>query len=716
MNRFRRAALLVCTLVPAAACGRFGGGAVGTYPDAPIILISIDTLRSDHLPDYGYQHGSTPAISSLVSQGVLFERAYSHIPLTLPSHLTMFTGQYPGEHGVRDNLGYRFRAGDKPYLPKFLRQAGYATGGAISAFVLRPETGVSEGFDFFAGDVELRVNESIGSSQRPCGETLDKARPWLDQRGDEKFFFFFHIYEPHTPYEPPPELAAHFVSPYDGDIAAADRCVAKLTADLQRNRTWERAIVILVSDHGEGLAEHGEPEHGILLYREDLQVPFIVKLPGEALRGRRIADPVQLVDLFPTIAALAGLPTPPGLPGGPVFALPKEPRPIVAETYYPRLHLGWNELTSVIRGNWHGIFGPDPELFDTAADPGERQSVRDAERRNFAELRDLDKTLRHPLNAPMAEDAETTAKLAALGYLGSTSVVAEGPLPDPKSHVQSLGDYNRALQAVTSQNFALGLQLAQKLTVENPRMIDAWDLLGLANSRLGRMQDALTAYKRAMELTGGTPHLAISIGSVEMDMSNLEEAERYFRLALDASPAAAHTLLAGVARLREDYQAAEREAKAALAAGGSKTGPLLLLAQVYRDQGRLEEALKLTFEAQEALGSGNPKHSGLYLVRGDILGRLERVPEAIQAFQTEIERFPWDPRAYSHLAALLVASGHADEGGNVLRALIGRNPDSPSAFAEAVKSMRVLGDPRTAAQLLALAKKRFPTDQALAKL
>ncbi len=713
--RFLRFSSCVIALLALAACGRLGGK-VGTYPDAPIILISIDTLRSDHLPDYGYQRGSTPAISSLVQQGVLFERAYSHIPLTLPSHLTMFTGEYPGIHGVRDNLGYRFKAAERPYLPRTLRDAGYATGGAISAFVLRPETGVADGFDFFAGDVELRVNESIGSSQRPCGETLDKARPWLDQRGDKKFFFFFHIYEPHTPYDPPAELAAQFASPYDGDIAAADQCVAKLTADLQRKKIWERAIVILVSDHGEGLAEHGEPEHGILLYREDLQVPFIVKLPGEALRGRRVADPVQLVDLFPTITALAGLPTPPGLPGKPVFALPKEPRPILAETWYPRLHLGWNELTSVIRGNWHGIFGPDPELFDVVADPGERQNVRDSERRNFAELREIDKATRHPLNAPMAEDAETAAKLAALGYLGSTASVSEGPLPDPKSRVHSLGDYNRALQAVTSQDFALGLQLAQKLADENPMMIDAWDLLGLANSRLGRMQEALAAYKKAMELTGGTPHLAISIGNVEMEIGNLDEAEHHFRLAIDSSPAAAHTLLAGVARLREDYAAAEREAKAALEAGGSKTGPLLLLAQVYRDQGRLEEALKLTEEARAALGSGDPKHSGLYLVRGDILSRLERIPEAIQAFNTEIERFPWDPRAYSHLAALLVASGHPEEAGNVLRALVERNPESPSAYAEAVRSMRVLGDPQTAGKLLARARDRFPTDQALAKL
>jgi tetratricopeptide (TPR) repeat protein len=270
--------------------------------------------------------------------------------------------------------------------------------------------------------------------------------------------------------------------------------------------------------------------------------------------------------------------------------------------------------------------------------------------------------------------------------------------------------------AVSRQEFAKAAEAATRLTAENPRMVDAWDLLGLSLARLGRLRESREAYRKAMELTGGTSHLAASLGNIELELGNLDEAERYFELTLEASPAIGHSNLATVARQRKDYAKAEREARAALDAGGSRVAALLLLAEIRRDQGALDEALGLTDQAVQATAGENVQHSGLYLLRGDLLSRLERVPEAVQAFNTEIQQFPADPRAYSRLAALLVASGHGEEAGQVLRALIGRNPDSPSAFAEAVRSLRVLGDPQTAAQLLARARQRFPNDETLAGL
>ena len=300
----------------------------------------------------------------------------------------------------------------------------------MSAFVLRKETGIAQGFDFYAGDIELRINESVGQSQRPCTETLAASREWLHDAAAKPFFFFIHFYEPHSPYDPPADLRARFNNPYDGEIAAADRCFGDLESELRKIGVWDKAIVALVSDHGEGLGEHGEPEHGILLYRDALQVPFMIKLPGGARGGQRVSTPVELVDLFPTITRLVGLPTPPGLAGQSVFSLAEgEARPIFSETYYPRLHLGWNELTSVIDGDYHGIFGPDPSSTTSRKDPGETDNLRSSERREFASLLESDRKLARPLNTPMAEDAETVAKLAALGYLGGSSGSAdEGPL------------------------------------------------------------------------------------------------------------------------------------------------------------------------------------------------------------------------------------------------------------------------------------------------
>jgi len=707
-----------CVMALAACRAPQAHGPAGPFPHAPVVLVSIDTLRSDHLPPYGYQQIETPAISAFARQGVLFERAYSHIPLTLPSHASILTGLLPGENGVRDNLGYRLKLGDHPYLPDVLHQAGYATGGAVSAFVLRKETGINHGFDFYAGDIELRINESVGQSQRTCSETLAASRDWLRQAEAEPFFFFIHFYEPHTPYEPPADVRARVRNPYDGEIVAVDRCFGDLENELRKSGVWDRAIVILISDHGEGLSEHGEPEHGILLYREALQVPFIVKLPGEARAGQRDATPVSLVDLFPTITTLLGLPTPEGLAGRSVFALADgDQRPIYSETFYPRLHLGWNELTSIIRGNLHGIFGPDPELYDLAQDPGERDNLRSTERREFASLLDDERKLTRPLNAPMAEDAETIAQMAALGYLGGGSLSADdGPLPDPKTKISSLRDYNDALSAVAQQEFTRAAQIAEKLCRDNPRMVDAWDLLGLSYSRLGELDKSIAAYRKALELNGGTPHIAIAIGTALLELGKLDEAEQHAKLALDASPAPAHTLLASIAVKRKDYAVAEREAKEAIAAGGTKIAPMLVLAGAYREQDRLQEALDLTDQALQLLGQDQPKYSGLYLARGDVLARLGRIDEAMASFKAEIDNFPWDPRAYSRLAALLVAAEHPAEAGEVLRALLARNPDSPAAVAAAIRSMRILGDPQTAQILLARARQRFPGNPILDQL
>jgi arylsulfatase A-like enzyme/cytochrome c-type biogenesis protein CcmH/NrfG len=707
----------------AAGCGGWRAGGVGTYPDAPIVLISIDTLRSDHLPAYGYTKVETPAISAFARESVRFERAYSHIPLTLPSHASMFTGLLPGSHGVRDNLGYRLKLGDRAYLPKALHDAGYATGGAISAFVLRSETGFAQGFDFFAGDVELRINESMGQSQRPCTETLAAARDWLGHAAGaakKKFFFFVHFYEPHTPYGEPEERArsASLSDAYDAEIAAVDRCFGELESQLRASGAWDDAIVALVSDHGEGLGEHGEVEHGILLQRASLQVPMLIKLPGGRRGGSVVPTPVALVDLFSTFTALLGLPEPAGLEGRSLFAAaPEQPRPIFAESYYPRLHLGWSELTSVIRGDYHAIFGPAPELYDLSRDPGELRDLRESERRPFAELLAANRELARPLNAPMAEDAETAAKLAALGYLGgSAAAPTEGPLPDPKSKIHSLKEYNAAMAAVSNQEFAKAVELARKLAEENPRMLDAWDLLGLSYARLGRLEEGLAAYRKAMELSGGTPHLAISIGNILLQQGELDDAAAHAKLALESSPTQAHTLLASVASKRKDWVTAEREARAAVAAGGTKVAPLLVLADAYREQDRLDQALQATDEAITILGPKQPKYSGLYLARGDIFARMGRIEEAAAAFHQETERFPWDPRAYSRLAALLVAAEHPQEAGEVLKALLARNPDSPAAVAEAIRSMRVLGDPETARRLLERARQRFPDDPVLATL
>ncbi len=369
----------------------------------PVILISIDTLRADHLPAYGYQGVETPHLDELRRDGVLFTNAYTPTPLTFPAHSSLLTGLLPAAHGVRDNVGYtldreKISSGELPFLPQILKEKGYATGGAVSAYVLQGKHGLRTGFDFYEDAVELRANRGLGGLQRAGGETLKASLDWLRGAAEKPFFYFFHIYEPHTPYTPPEQFASRYAaSPYDGEIAAADAIIGELIAELKRLDAYDRALVILVSDHGEGLGDHGEEEHGVLLYREAIHVPLLLKLPDGRLAGATADAPVELTDVVPTVLSLLGLPKPGSVRGTSLLAA-LEPsssppsdtpaRRAYSETFYPRLHFGWSDLASLIDARWHYIEGPDPELYDIVADPRETRNLLRDERRAYAELRD----------------------------------------------------------------------------------------------------------------------------------------------------------------------------------------------------------------------------------------------------------------------------------------------------------------------------------------
>ncbi|MEA2693873.1 MAG: hypothetical protein QOJ16_3260 [Acidobacteriota bacterium] len=717
--------LLLLLLLPAAGCGPpdKATGPVGTFPGAPIVLISIDTLRSDHLPAYGYKGVETPAIDALAKDAILYERAYSHIPLTLPSHATLLSGLLPAENGVRDNVGYVLDAKKHPHLPRTLKGVGYATGAAVSAYVLRAETGMSQDFDFYDSAIDVKTSEALGRSQRPGRETAEIAKRWLGGVGGgagKPFFLFLHLYEPHTPYEPPEPFASRYKLAYDGEIATADAIVGDFLADLKQRGIYDRAIVLLLSDHGEGLSEHGEQEHGVFLYREALQVPLLLKLPGGRLGGTRVAAPAELIDVFPTLARLVGAPVPPELKGSSLLDLrdPKTPaRPVYAETYYPRLHLGWSELTSLVRDRFHYIRGPQPELFDLGADPDERKNVLTAERRAYAALRQELAGYEHPLTAPAAADEETARKLASLGYLGSSAVDTKGPLPDPKERIGTLKDFGLAFREYEAQRYAQAVPAFERLVAANPRMVDAWEHLGLTLQKLGRREEALAAFQKAMDLSGGVAHVALATATLLVDMGRLDEAKKHAELGLATSPASAHSVLAQVAMTRKDLPTAEKEARAALAAKGSTIGPLLTLAQVLIEEGKLDEALATTQRGVDDLAkqSGKQRFAGLFYVRGDVLARLGRNPEAEQCFLREITDAPGDTKAYTRLSVLYASEGRSADAVDTLRRMVETN-ESPAAYAEAVKTLRVLGDPGGAQALLRHALSVHPESRELRAL
>ena len=671
-----------------------------THPDAPVIIISVDTLRSDRLPAYGYQGVATPAIDALRKDGILFSSAWSHVPLTLPSHASILTGLLPPQHGVRNNIGYRFDSSQHPTITKVLKGQGYATGAAVSAYVLRSSTGIADDFDFYDDSIASKTGAATGSLQRAGGLTASIANQWISTNAGKPFFFLLHLFEPHSPYQAPEPYRSRYPDSYDAEVAATDAIVGQFIEGLKRDGVYDDALIIFLSDHGEGLGDHGEPEHGIFIYREAIQVPLIVKLPASQRGGESVDRPVGLMDLFPTITELLGLDAPAGLPGESLTSkLPSENRRIYSESLYGRIHLGWSELRGLVDREFHFIQAPRPELYSVTRDPAQKNNVLDEQRRVYASMRDELAQYGSAVEGPSAIDPEDAARLSALGYLGSTSAAADGPLPDPKDRIHEIDAMMKAMRMITTGDTERGIAALRAIVTVNPGFVDAWNQLAVTLETEGRDEEAVAAYRRAIELT---PSLAgefgLALGSLLLKMDDHDGAEAHAKLAEASNPSGTHLLLARVALARGDLARAESEAREAMRDQYEKQRATIVLAQVFIQQGRLAEVLAMLDEvAREA----NEKSIGpiemLEFTRGDALARLDREDEAVAAFEREIRDFPLHRRAYANLALVHLVMGDQAGASAVFERMLKASPSRRTAIF-AADTLEKLEQPRLAAE------------------
>ena len=674
------------------------------FRGAPVVLVSIDTLRADHLPAYGYRSVATPAIDAFARQAVLFENATSHVPLTLPSHAAILTGLLPPQNGVRDNVGYSLAG--HPTLPETLARAGYATGAAVSAVVLAKTSKIDRGFAFYDDNVEATSpGAPLGAIQRAGGETERIAEEWISGQGDKPFFFLLHLYEPHTPYTPPEPFATRYRdAPYDGEIATADAIVEKFFAFLRDRGIYDRALVVLLSDHGEGLGDHGEDEHGLLLYRDTLHVPLLVKLPGGRRGGARVARPVGLVDVFPTVAALTGVAPPAGLAGVSLFASEDAAgtdRAIYSETLFPRYHFGWSDLASLTGARFHYVHAPRPELYDYLADPAEKNDLASGLPPAFRTMRAALLALPRPRQAPGFSDPEQVAKLAALGYIGAAPASeAAQTLPDPKDHVAELREFRAAMRLHAERKEEEAIAALHALLDKNPALADAWGTLAEAEHKLGRHDRALAALARQDALTPGSPHILLSFANQYLELQDYEKAERYAQQALAANaPPEAHEVLARIALLRRDFDGAQREATLALEGHQGRKLPYIVLSQVAKARGDLPGALRMLDEVLAKLArSGQGEMSNVHYFRADVLARLDRTAEAETEFRKEIAAFPDNAAAWSGLALLYASLGRTADAGRTIDGLLAACPN-PRGRRAAAETLRILGDPAAAREI-----------------
>jgi arylsulfatase A-like enzyme/predicted Zn-dependent protease len=667
------------------------------FPQAPVVLISIDTLRSDRLPAYGYAGVATPHLDRFRRDALLFESAWSPCPMTLPSHVTMLTGLLPPEHGVRNNVGFAFDGARHPHLPGLLKRRGYATGAAVSSYVLRGETGLAALFDEYEDSVDPRHGTGFADQQRAGRVSLSFARRWVDAQEARPFFYFFHIYEPHVPWDPPEPFRGRYPHPYDGEVAAADAVVGELLDHLRRIGVYDRAIVIVTSDHGEGLGDHGEEQHSILLYREAIQVPLLLKLPGNHRAGQRVNAPAQLADILPTVAELVGVEVPKTTSGRSLLKLGEdglEPRMLYAETLYPRLHLGWSELHSVVDGRWHYVHGPRPELYDLARDPRETTDLVAREPEPRERLRAALGRVPTGESTPSRVDPAAAERLAALGYVGTVRDRAgSAPLPDPRDMLPQLGRMTEGFRLAAERRLDEAARVLGEVVRDQPANVEAWIRLGDVRLENGRAVEAANAYEEALARGGmEMGDIVVQLGHARLRGGQVAQAEAAAERALPSVPAKALELLARIDLARGRLDDARRHADAAPGTRNPQAAAWLVGAEVRTRQGDYAGALERLDDAESrARATGLDSVHNLEALRADALARSGRPREAEAAYRREIAAFPAHLVAHAHLAALLFAQGRRHEGRSVVEAMVASNPN-PQARRVAVVTLEAVGD------------------------
>jgi choline-sulfatase len=544
-----RCVLLIVALASAATAQAPGGAPARKRPAQPagrpnVLLVTIDTVRADHVGCYGATVVKTPSIDALAYDGIVFERALSQVPLTWPSHVAILTGTYPFHNGVQDFTGQPLAADFRTVAQAF-SDHGYATAAVVSSFVLDRSWGLARGFahydDAFAGNKFLQ--NDIALVERKGAESVDRSLAWLQHRPPKPFFFWLHLYDPHSPYEPPePFLSEYRDHLYDGEIAYADSQLGRLIAWLKQNHLYDNTAIVLLSDHGESLGEHGEKEHGFFVYNATIHVPLVIKPAAMDARGQRVINVVEITAVAPALLKLAGIADRISAQFDTASLLPK-PRGDAAysETMYPFSSFGWSPLHSLEAGDYHYIEAPRPELYNLRNDARETHNLV-AEQPAIAatlkqQLRDRGALRASAVRASgaVADDA-TVEKLRALGYLAYRSPVpasALDKLPDPKDRVGELEAILRASGAFNVGDFARGKELLEPLQKSDPHLYLIPFMLGEAALRQQNWVDASERLQRALELNPGFDQAMTALARALHGQGRDADAEAWLGKALE---------------------------------------------------------------------------------------------------------------------------------------------------------------------------------------
>ena len=548
-------AALGCTLALGALVSCKGSDTSAPQPAAlalrplNLVLVTIDTLRPDHLHCYGYSKTETPTLDSIATSGALFENAVTQTPLTPPSHASIFTGLYPTVHHVRDTGGFILQPSSTT-LATILLQHGWDTAAFVSSAVLKKLFGFSQGFNVYDDQMPKPSNsrDVVEDPERRAGDTVDRAIHWLDAQSGKPYFLWVHLYDPHQPYQPPSPFKEKYKDrPYDGEIAYADRELGRLFEAVHKKSPAEKTIIAILSDHGESLGEHGEYTHGVFLYDATLRIAFLMSGPGVPA-GVRVKQQARTIDFLPTVLELMGGKAPASVQGAsllPSFTGSDTPAAVsYAETLYPKINMGWAELRAIRTNHWKYVRAPKPELYDLSLDPAETTNVIQA---HAAERDRFEAQLKAVVGGDGTEkvgtssiDPRTLDQLRSLGYVSGSSVRTyslTGQGADPKDRVGILKLVALAEDPAAHTPESRRIELLQQAVKEDPGNPDLYYQLGAKYEKAGRHPEAIKLYYAALEKGIQDGRLHSRIGDLLLRSGKKDEAIPEYEKAASLNPA-----------------------------------------------------------------------------------------------------------------------------------------------------------------------------------
>src|SRR5262245_3103112 len=563
-----------------------GAGVTHWYRSNPrlnVILVTFDTTRADRLGAYGYQHGLTKGFDDFARRGVVFDRAYAPAPVTLPSHATMLTGLYPPEHGLRVNGAGRL---DRhiPLLPEILKKHGYDTGAFIAAPVLDSQYGLDRGFDTYDDDLPQKtLGNHIGEPRRDGQAVVDSALSWLGQRTARPFFCWIHLFDAHAPYDPRPDFfGPEFVHrPYDAGVAWEVRQFERLAMFLKDRQLDANTLVVVVGDHGEGLDDHLETEHGMLVYNSTLHVPLVFVGPRECRPATHVPDAVSLVDLAPTLLDILRIPAPNHVSGRSLLAALEGKtigsRDFYAETNTPFVYNHWSPLYAVITNRWKYIQTTRPELYDLQNDFGEQTNLAESAGEECQHMRNALEVRQQALVPAAAQNLRLSerdrANLQALGYVAggksasAVNVMKEAEvLPDVKDMLPYLGKFDKARHLSMEGRLEESIALLQEIAGATSDFPAAGVLLGECLAQAGHLDEAVATYRSVLARRPDFAGAHFTLGKILSNQGHFEQAVVEFRefIKQDPDSAPVHFELARALTNLQDFEEAIAEYREAI--------------------------------------------------------------------------------------------------------------------------------------------------------